>query len=381
MTEWCETTLDHLVRLQRGHDLPTGQRRPGIVPVVGAAGPSGLHDTAIAKAPGVVVGRAGASMGHATYCDVDFWPLNTSLYVTDFLGNDPRFVYYLLGQIDFSGFNSGAAQPMLNRNYIKQIPIIIPSLHEQREISATLGALDDKIAINERIAKTARDLGRSQGERMIHSHAGEVGLLRDYVSVIKGHSYKSSDLAEGLAYLVTLKCIDRTGVFQHRGLKPFVGSAKESQVVKHGEVVVAHTDLTQSADVLGRAARVVEPRDGKTLIASLDLAVVRPKHLLTPEYLEALLGMRDFREHSSAYSNGTTVLHLSGRAIPEFTFKVPDAAAVANVTAEAAKFFDTAVQAQRESWVLSELRDTLLPQLMSGRLRVRDAKKIVEDMT
>nr|WP_246486873.1 restriction endonuclease subunit S [Kribbella qitaiheensis] len=174
--EWRPATLDQLVKLQRGHDLPTSQRRNGSVPVMGAAGQSGTHDTALVKAPGVVLGRAGASMGKATYCDVDFWPLNTSLYVTDFLGNDPRFVYYLLGLIDFSGYNSGAAQPMLNRNYIKRVQISLPELPEQRAIAGIIGALDDKIVANERVAAMARELWRRA--RIRSNTNGDAGKAR-----------------------------------------------------------------------------------------------------------------------------------------------------------------------------------------------------------
>src|SRR4051794_341373 len=101
---WRAATLDDLVALQRGHDLPGRVRRPGPVPVVGSAGISGWHDEVKAKAPGIVIGRAGASMGVVTYCQVDYWPLNTALFATDFLGNEPRFVYYVLRSIDFQGF-------------------------------------------------------------------------------------------------------------------------------------------------------------------------------------------------------------------------------------------------------------------------------------
>ncbi|TLP63896.1 restriction endonuclease subunit S [Microbispora triticiradicis] len=273
----------------------------------------------------------------------------------------------------------GAVQQHFNVRSAKELVLRVPSLEEQRAISGVLGALDDKIAINERIAATARSLSRVRGENAIRSHVGEIGVLGDYITITKGLSYSSMDLEAGDAYLVTLKCIDRSGTFQHRGLKPYSGRAKPSQFVKHGDVVVAQTDLTQRAEVLGRAARVVETIDGKHLVASLDLAIVRPTSFLTSDYLEILLGTREFREHASAYANGTTVLHLNARALPEFTFPVPDAALVDAVTNATRPLFDIAVQAQRESHVISNLRDTLLPQLMSGRLRVRDAEMIVED--
>ena len=81
--EWRDTTLGEFVGLQRGHDLTDPQRRIGRVPVMGSAGQNGFHDTALAKGPGIVVGRSGASFGQVHFSPVDYWPHNTALYVTD----------------------------------------------------------------------------------------------------------------------------------------------------------------------------------------------------------------------------------------------------------------------------------------------------------
>src|SRR5690606_12218776 len=160
MSEWRTTTLGEFIALQRGHDLPQRERRPGSVPVVGSGGITGWHDAAIAPGPGITIGRA-ANLGVPTFVERDFWPLNTTLHVTDFRGNDIRFTYYLLQTLDLTGFNSGSVQPMLNRNYIKNVPLRVPALSEQRAIASVLGALDDKIALNDRIATTARALGEA----------------------------------------------------------------------------------------------------------------------------------------------------------------------------------------------------------------------------
>lgn len=85
---------------------------------MGSFGITGYHDTSIATGPGVTVGRSGGSFGVVTYVPDDYWPLNTALYVIDFHGNDPRFAYYLLKSLDFTRYNSGSAQPSLNRNFI-----------------------------------------------------------------------------------------------------------------------------------------------------------------------------------------------------------------------------------------------------------------------
>jgi type I restriction enzyme S subunit len=113
---WTSCNLGEVIELQRGYDLPEYERQPGNVPVIGSFGITGYHNTARANGPGVTVGRSGASFGVATFSPVDFWPHNAVLFVTDFKGNIPRFVYYLLKTIDFQSLNSGSAQPSLNRN-------------------------------------------------------------------------------------------------------------------------------------------------------------------------------------------------------------------------------------------------------------------------
>jgi type I restriction enzyme S subunit len=145
--EWSEMPFGNFVALQRGHDLPDQDRRPGKVPILGSFGITGFHDTVKAKGPGVTIGRSGASFGVATYTNQDYWPLNTALYVIDFKGNDPKFTYYFFKQFDFSAYNSGSAQPSLNRNNLYGIPIRVPPPSIQKQIALFLTALDDRIAL------------------------------------------------------------------------------------------------------------------------------------------------------------------------------------------------------------------------------------------
>lgn len=129
--------------------------------MIGSAGQNGFHDTALAKGPGIVIGRSGASFGQVHFCATDYWPHNTGLYVTDFKGNDPRFAYYFLKAIDFDRYNSGSAQPSLNRNFIYPIPICVPEPDEQKAIAHILGTLDDKIELNRRMNATLEAMARA----------------------------------------------------------------------------------------------------------------------------------------------------------------------------------------------------------------------------
>ena len=94
-----------------------------------------------------MIGRSGASIGRVHFSEVDYWPHNTCLYVTDFLGNNPRFAYYLLQTVNLAGYNSGSAQPSLNRNFIYSIPFRVPARLEQDEIVHLLNSFDDRIAL------------------------------------------------------------------------------------------------------------------------------------------------------------------------------------------------------------------------------------------
>ena len=116
-SRWRETTLGEVIELKRGYDLPKRQRVPGPVPLVSSSGISDHHTEAKVKGPGVVTGRYG-TLGQVYYIQDDFWPLNTTLYVRDFKGNDPRFISYFLQGLDFFAYSDKAAVPGLNRNHL-----------------------------------------------------------------------------------------------------------------------------------------------------------------------------------------------------------------------------------------------------------------------
>lgn len=158
--EWIETSLGDVVTLQRGIDLPVQDRQPGKVPVVASTGIAGFHNKAAANGPGVVIGRSG-SIGGGQFIREDFWPLNTTLWVKDFHGNDPRFCYYLLRSMDFSSLNAGSGVPTLNRNHLHPLPVLRPPLEAQQSIANCLGSIDDKIDLSRRINQTLEAMAQA----------------------------------------------------------------------------------------------------------------------------------------------------------------------------------------------------------------------------
>ena len=137
VSEWEYPKLGVLIELQRGHDLPSDARQQGTIPIVSSGGISGSHDVACAKAPGVVTGRYG-TVGEVFFIEEDYWPLNTTLYVSDFRGNDPLWVSFLLRALPLEAESEKSAVGGINRNVIGDLRTPRPSLPVQRTIANEL---------------------------------------------------------------------------------------------------------------------------------------------------------------------------------------------------------------------------------------------------
>ncbi|TFC02325.1 restriction endonuclease subunit S [Cryobacterium sp. MDB2-33-2] len=295
---------------------------------------------------------------------------------------DPAyFLYFYIGP----GFKEliekhtiyGATVNRIGLSTMGQWPISIPALFEQRAIAGVLGALDDKIAVNTKVVALL-------GEKLAASFISVVRESEDFIpfselaTVTKGVSYRSVDLVDSRTAMVTLKSFDRNGGYSARGLKPYAGSFKPVQRIYPGEIVVAQTDLTQAGEVVGRAIRVPESGNHEVLVASLDLAIVRPISRVPVEFLLGLMLQGRFRAHCKSRTSGTTVLHLASDAIPTFSAPRVSADVQQRYASMALPMLEMRDSLMRESESLAATRDALLPALMSGKLRVRDAEKVLE---
>lgn len=410
--EWRDAALGDFVALQRGYDLTESQRRVGSVPVMGSAGQNGFHDTAIAKGPGIVIGRSGASFGQVHYSAEDFWPHNTALYVTDFKGNDQRFAFYFLKSIDFSGYNSGSAQPSLNRNFIYSIPVRIPPLPEQKTIAAVLGGLDDKIELNRRMNASLEAMARAlfqswfvdfdpvrakldgrqppnldpataalfpdsfQDSELGHIPNGwKVQPFSDHITADRGLSYKGAGLRDdgsGLA-MHNLNSIFEGGGYKHEGIKYYDGDYRDKHLVEPGDMIVTNTEQGFEHLLIGHAA-IVPARFGPRGIFSHHIYRVRfkPSSVLTPHYLVQLFNNRRWHYWISGFSNGTTINMLPKDALEMPFLVVPPAALVEVFTRLAQSIHDQIEENITQSRTLATLRDTLLPKLLSGELSLKE---------
>jgi len=210
----------------------------------------------------------------------------------------------------------------------------------------------------------------------------EIAPLGDHIDLIKGRSYKSDELNPSITALVTLKSFHRNGGYRPDGLKGFTGEYKEQQVVKPGELVIALTDVTQAADVIGRPAIVKSDSQFSTLVASLDVGIVRPKGTgcLSTPYLYFLMLTPRYVQHILGYTSGTTVLHLAKDGASNFLLPIGSLPLLNHFAQLADSILRQVDASARQSELLVKTRDALLPKLISGEIRIPDAEKMLEEV-
>ncbi|MBM4639783.1 restriction endonuclease subunit S [Rhodococcus hoagii] len=354
--------MGDLIELQRGHDLPSPERVEGDVPIVGSFGVTGKHNVARYRGPGVAIGRSGASIGTATYVESDYWPLNTCLFVSDFNGNDPRWVYRLLDVIDFAAFDSGSAQPSLNRNFLRKIPVAVPPLSEQRAIAEVLGALDDKIAANRKLVEKCEELSSVSFARMIEDST--LTPLSQTADFVNGKAFTKG--ASGTGRVVVRIAELNSGIGGSTVFSDI--EVDEKHLATPGDILFAwsgsltlHRWFRDEAIVNQHIFKVI-PSDGY------------------PAWLVYQLIARKLQQFKDiAADKATTMGHIQRRHLDE-PVDVPSHTAIAENNELMFALWQRALSAEQESQTLAATRDALLPRLMSGELRVRDAEREVEEV-
>lgn len=372
MSEWRETTLGDFIDLQRGHDLPGTKRRSGNIPVIGSGGRTGWHDKPAASGPGITIGRA-ANLGIPTLTKEDFWPLNTTLYVTNFHGNSINFAYYLLRTLDLAGFNSGSVQPMLNRNYVKKFPLTVPERPEQDAIVEVIGALDDKIDINERVTNTALDLSE-QHFLLATANASSSQELSKSAEWRSGGTPKTSEPTywDGDIPWISASSLHSPWVNSSERNITESGLKSGSRQAPKGSIIFVVRGMSLKTEFrVGITQRdVAFGQDCKALI---------PHAEFDPHYL--------FHAIRSQRNSVLAIADEAGHGTGRLDTKVLGSLKIPLLPSNQADYLLTAVKSldeesarrEFESQTLAELRDTLLPKLVSGEIRVKDAEKQVSE--
>lgn len=404
-SELTPCTLGDILTLQRGMDLPKNDRAmAGKYPVIASTGVVGYHDKFQAKGPGVVIGRSG-SIGGGQFIKGDFWPLNTTLWVKDFKGNNPRFCYYLLKSIDFSRFNVGTGVPTLNRNHIHPMAVVKPSPALQEKIANLLGCIDDLISLlqsqNKALESIARTLFRSWFVDFDPVHAKAAGKEPDAMSAelaelfpSEFEVYESSQIPKGW-------CIGRIGDI---GLNPRVQGKLGEMPSTTPYVGLEHIPRRAlSITDWGSAAKVesgkfwFEPADilfGKLRpyfhkvglantqgVCSTDILVIRPRESIWHAFLTLHLSSPAFIENATQLSDGARMPRTNWSDTAAYKFALPPKELARQLNDKVQPMFSLMRANIETIRLLAKLRDHLLPQLISGKLSLEDAKTSVAEIT
>ena len=296
--------------------------------------------------------------------------------------NDADFIYYLMTvvgkHLNYLSKTSTAV-PIINKSTFANYEIEIPNIKEQKRIGEILSSLDDKIELNRRIndnlEQQAQALFKSWFVDNPDSNWKKISLS-EVASFVGGYSYTGKELTDfSNVAMATIKNFMRNGGFKAEGFKGINPSAKlkECHYANLFDILVAHTDLTQNADVIGNAELLLTCGKYNSIIFSMDLVKVLPKEIFPYSFLlAAMLKNKMFKAHSLGYINGTTVLHLNKKALPEFEIRKPSDSEAKIMNETLAPYYKRMAKLLQETDKLISLRDTLLPKLMSGEVKINE---------
>lgn len=286
--------------------------------------------------------------------------------------------YYLLsedGSKEIIANTVGSTQPKLPIYGIENFNIKLPSIDNQKRIVKLLNSIDKKIKLNNEINNNLYEFNNKLFEEKILNNAEkydwEEYLLSDISKMINGYSYKGNELVEksniGMA---TIKNFERTGGFKLDGFKDIVPQkCKSDHYVKPFEILVACTDLTQNADIIGNAIMLLNNANYDEIIMSMDLVKLIPITDIVNNYmLYAIVNSKDFKNFALRYKSGTTVLHLNKNCFKEYTIKLPNYNTIKDLSKVFEGNYKKISQIIDENRKLEQLRDTLLPKLMNGEI-------------
>ena len=281
----------------------------GPYPVVMSNGVGGWHSKYAVKGPGVVTGRSG-TIGGLQYIEGDFWPHNTSLWVTSFNGNEPKFIYWLYSSLNLERFGSGSGVPTLNRNDVHdQLIGVSCNIAEQRRIGAFFDRLDSLITLHQRKYDKLCVLKKSMLDKMfpkgdsLYPEIRFAGFTDPWEQRKLGELFKESDERASDREILSVSVAN--------GIYPASESDRETnpgaslanyKIVHFGDVVYNSMRMWQGAVDASRYDGIVSPA----------YVVARPNSEVYARFFARLLRqpmlLKQYQQVSQGNSKDTQVL-------------------------------------------------------------------------
>ncbi|CAM4270133.1 Type I restriction modification DNA specificity domain protein [Mycobacterium basiliense] len=343
---------DHL-DFRNGSCSPT-RTAGGHIPVYGSNGAIGFAAEHNATGPLIVVGRVGSYCGSLHYCEADIWVTDNAYLCRAKEADETRFWYYALQLCRLNKYRVGSGQPLLNQRTIRDVSVQVLEPRQRRPVAELLGALDDKIAANQRVIEAAE------------------ALMIAIVESICDHVPLSSLAIRSAAFLDPEEFDD---VVAHFSLPAFDDGA-QPQLVNGGSVrsgkFVLSVPCVLFAKLNPRIPRVwnVLTLPTRMALASTEFVVLRPIDIDTSALWSALR-QPEVTNTLRQQVAGTSGSHQRIQPRDLLDVRVPDVRRLTSVAAQTITSLGAMCQAHRTECIrLSVLRDALLPLLMSGRVRL-----------
>ncbi len=371
--------FDDFIKLNRGFDLPDACIEDGPYPVVASTNIKAYHKDYKVDGPAVTTGRSG-SLGKVQYIEGRCWPLNTSLYVKDFKGNNPRYAYYLLQTMHLEQYNAGAGVPTLNQNHLHSLKLLVHKKNEQARIAAILSAYDKLIENNNKriqiLEKMAENLYKEWFVRFHfpgHENMSmENGLPKGWKYIIAGERYNITIgktpprkefewFASNDAYAQNwLTISDMKGMFVWDTAEQITRTA----VARFNMFVLpVNTILLSFKLTVGRLAIASMPLCTNEAIAHF-VNVPTIEH----EYLYQQLKVFDYRKLGNTSAIGNAI---NSKIVKSMKLVLPTSDNLKAFHEILAPVFNNIQSLTKQNSNLARQRDLLLPRLMSGKLEVK----------
>ena len=421
--EWRETTLDQLGRIVTGKTPPSsredcfGSDIPFVTPTdfdgrrtIDSTGryltEKGAGSVDGSRIPGraVMVSCIGSDMGKAAVAGRDCvtnQQINSIIVTTD---DDPLFVYYNLSKrkAEIRALAGGSAQPILNKSAFGQLEILLPPPNEQRAIAHILGTLDDKIELNRRMNETLEAMARALFKSWFvdfdpvraKAEGRDPGLPKPLADLFPD-SFEDSELGEipkGWAVGTLADFSTLNPESWSKETRPALLDYVDLSNTKWGRI--ESVTPYEQEDAPSRAQRILRPRDtivgtvrpgngsyalvsDEGLTGSTGFAVLRPTNTACAEFVYLAATAAENIEALSHLADGGAYPAVRPEVVAGTQIIKPRSGVLVAFSSVAGPLLGKLAGNERQSNTLAALRDTLLPKLISGDLRVRDAERFV----
>ncbi|EOP1870065.1 restriction endonuclease subunit S [Escherichia coli] len=277
----------------------------------------------------------------------------------------------------------GGTRNALTKSMLENLKLFVPSVIEQKAIASVLSSLDDKIDLLHRQNKTLESMAETLFRQWFieETHADwEITTLDCHITVAKGLSYKGAGLttSDNGIPLFSLNSVLEGGGYKSAGIKYYNGDFKERHIIKPGDIIVANTEQGHEYRLIGYPAIIPKTESGLSIYTHhLFKISINDDSYLTNAFLYYLLCSKDMHEQVVAATNGSTVNQLSADGLQRPEFKLPPECMVKEFTTQIDFFWKKISINNSQIKNIESLRDTLLPKLMSGEVRVQYAEEAI----